>query len=435
MRPTPQDDEDDEMLSTDHSSDENDRHSSGGSSGGSRTSQDSLRSDKSESDDEHETRHQNSKKKKRDKLMILVGVGVILLLIAVAVVAVLLVGSKGQEVGVTASSSGSGRSGDLEGGQVALRPDREDSGGSGSKGEQQTTRNSPATDSTQSKTATAEKEEDSRDVSAQTNTDRKAEPTSPPSKPDDKQKEDKPKDKPKDKPAESNSNDNKPKPKPMKGGKKGVGYNSADFTKQLDIAWGYNWAPQSDLLADGVEFVPMLWDHKADGWQDKARKAIEIGATAILGFNEPDLPEQAHMTVDEAVDSWRKEIEPLGKQFKDVKLISPAVTNGVGTPDKPMGIEWLKQFLEQCTDCRIDAVALHWYDQATNTAYFFKHFEEAHKVLGKPLWITEYMGLGSPEQQGDFLKTVVPWLEQQSFVERHAAFGESSNRARGEPSP
>lgn len=40
------------------------------------------------------------------------------------------------------------------------------------------------------------------------------------------------------------------------------------------------------------------------------------------------------------------------------KLVGPAVTNGGG-------VEWLQQFLGNCTGCTIDAVAMHWYDTAT----------------------------------------------------------------------
>lgn len=31
-----------------------------------------------------------------------------------------------------------------------------------------------------------------------------------------------------------------------------------------------------------------------------------------------------------------------------------------------MGVAWLKAFLRECTGCRVDAVAMHWYDSATN---------------------------------------------------------------------
>jgi hypothetical protein len=32
---------------------------------------------------------------------------------------------------------------------------------------------------------------------------------------------------------------------------------------------------------------------------------------------------------------------------------------------------------------------LHWYDTASDTAYFKSYFEESYKTLQKPIWITE----------------------------------------------
>ena len=49
-------------------------------------------------------------------------------------------------------------------------------------------------------------------------------------------------------------------------------------------------------------------------------------------------------------------MEPLRKYGGKVKIISPAVTNGVGD----MGITNLKRFLDGCNGCQIDAVACHW---------------------------------------------------------------------------
>lgn len=43
------------------------------------------------------------------------------------------------------------------------------------------------------------------------------------------------------------------------------------------------------------------------------------------------------------------------------KLISPAITNG----GAPMGVAWMKDFLQACSGCHIDGIAMHWYDSAT----------------------------------------------------------------------
>lgn len=43
---------------------------------------------------------------------------------------------------------------------------------------------------------------------------------------------------------------------------------------------------------------------------------------------------------------------------------------------------------------------------------------------GYPIWITEFAGSGTTEQQQSFFKYVLPWMETQNFIERYAGFGE-----------
>lgn len=77
----------------------------------------------------------------------------------------------------------------------------------------------------------------------------------------------------------------------------------------------------------------------------------------IYRFNEPDLAEQANLSPSAAASIWSSAMEPLAT--KNVKLVSPAVSNGVKTADgKPMGVPWLLEFFDACKDCTIDAVAL-----------------------------------------------------------------------------
>ncbi|GAA5892382.1 glycoside hydrolase family protein [Sporobolomyces salmoneus] len=206
--------------------------------------------------------------------------------------------------------------------------------------------------------------------------------------------------------------------------RKGVGYNKAPLTQQLDICWAYNWDSTGGGLKDGVMYVPMLWGtKKLEGWEAAADKAIQQGATHILGFNEPDLAEQANLSPSEAASIWSSAMQPLAT--KNVKLVSPAVSNGVLTDDgKPMGVPWLKEFFDECTGCTIDAVALHWYDSASNLEYFKKYLEEAHTDLSKPIWLTEFMGTGSAKDQVSFISAAVEWLEDQDYIEAYAAFGD-----------
>jgi hypothetical protein len=80
-------------------------------------------------------------------------------------------------------------------------------------------------------------------------------------------------------------------------------------------------------------------------------------------FNEPDHAQQAHMSPAVAAAEWKKYIQPYAGK---VQLVSPAVTNGPA----PMGIAWLDNFFKACQGCRVDAVAIHIYDSATNIQYF-----------------------------------------------------------------
>jgi len=40
----------------------------------------------------------------------------------------------------------------------------------------------------------------------------------------------------------------------------------------------------------------------------------------------------------------------------------------------------------------------------------------------RPVWITEFAGSGTIDEQNTFLETVLPWLDAQPYVERYAYF-------------
>ena len=109
-----------------------------------------------------------------------------------------------------------------------------------------------------------------------------------------------------------------------------------------------------------------------------------------------------------------------------VKLGSPAVTNG----GAPMGLTWLSSFLDACTDgCKVDFAAVHWYDSYSNVAYFKQHLQDAHEQTGLPVWLTEFGTIdGNDEQIAGFLAEVLPWMDEQSWIERYAYFMASDGK-------
>lgn len=215
-------------------------------------------------------------------------------------------------------------------------------------------------------------------------------------------------------------------------GKRGLAYNNATLAAEFlpynsKISWGYNWANHSSGLSSSFNYVPMLWGNYSsltDGWDSAVTSALASGSTHLLSFNEPDESSQSNLTVAEATILYKTYLQPHASK---AKLGSPAVTNGGGS----MGLTWLSNFMRACATCTIDFVAIHWYVVYSDFAhlidmvnYIKYQITTAHTDTGKPVWITEFGFLDSPtnDQVNSFLTAVLPWLDNQTFVERYSFF-------------
>lgn len=174
----------------------------------------------------------------------------------------------------------------------------------------------------------------------------------------------------------------------------------------------------------------MLWGTKQSTielWNQNADKDILASggrhSTHFLGFNEPDLDSQANLSPQEAADAWLKYLEPYAGK---VKLGSPAVTNG---QKAGKGLNWLSKFLDACHDCTVDFIAIHWYGHAgggggnEGLQKFKDHIAKAREIAkGRPVWITEFQPQGDQTEQANFLKKILPWLDDKgkSGVDRYA---------------
>lgn len=203
--------------------------------------------------------------------------------------------------------------------------------------------------------------------------------------------------------------------------KRGIAYNDiaklSAFTSSSKVSWAYNWGSSTPAIPNNVEFVPMLWGtgSHAAGWKENADKAIASGSTHLLAFNEPDLGQQSSLSVGDAAAGYQNLMQPYAGK---VKLGSPAVTNG----GSPMGLTYLQNFITACSGCTIDFIAIHWYNGGS--ADDFKNYVTKAHIAGggRPVWITEFEGPGDAQQQQKFLKEVLPWLDNQDYVERYAYF-------------
>ncbi|KAN0110307.1 glycoside hydrolase family 128 protein [Hyaloscypha variabilis] len=205
--------------------------------------------------------------------------------------------------------------------------------------------------------------------------------------------------------------------------KRGLAYNDVSllsgFESSKSISWAYDWGSSSDgTIPSAFEFVPLLWGLASSftsGWNAAATAAIAAGSTHLMCFNEPDLSSQSNISPADAAAGFLQYMQPFAGK---AQLGAPAVTNG----GSPMGLTWLGNFLDACTDCQIDFVCIHWYNGGDADA-FMDYVDQAYTAGGnRPLWITEFQGEGDATAQNSFLETVIPQLDASPKVARYAYF-------------
>jgi len=200
--------------------------------------------------------------------------------------------------------------------------------------------------------------------------------------------------------------------------KKGI---AGDIEANLNIEWLYNWNISRNSPLDW-EYVPIRqnrwWPSLDQDW--KAR-----GATHLLGYNEPDRPDQANMSVSDAIATWPTLLAT------GLRVGAPAVSDG--------GLSWLYDFIAQAdaAGLRVDFVPVHYYrcygnpDDPTGTAnQFYNFLKGVYDVVKRPLWVTEWnnganwTSCADPtfEQQRAAIAAMIQMLDNTPFVERYAAF-------------
>ncbi|KAL2012049.1 hypothetical protein VTN00DRAFT_4767 [Thermoascus crustaceus] len=210
-------------------------------------------------------------------------------------------------------------------------------------------------------------------------------------------------------------------------GKKGAAYNDISLVSLLTgagggVTWAYNWdSKPGGTLPPGVEYVPMLWGSRSfDGWDDAVNTALSSGSKYLLGFNEPDNAQQAMMSPQDAAMSFKQYMTPYADR---AKLVSPAITNSQNPGE---GLDWMRSFLQACTDCQQSVMAVHWYGGTNGAEDFKQHIQQCIDLANQngmnEVWVTEFAATGDPMGQAQFLRDVIPWLESQPAVGRYAYF-------------
>lgn len=192
------------------------------------------------------------------------------------------------------------------------------------------------------------------------------------------------------------------------------------------ISWAYNWGASltddrcTEFAKYDIDFCPMAWNADPNSIdQIRAYVSQHPECKYLLGYNEPNLTDQANMTPAEAAEHW-PQVEALADEL-GLKLIAPAMNYGTlsGYSDP---IVWLDEFFNLIggTD-KIDGIAIHWYSEDGGQS--IKGYVERFKKYGKPIWVTEFCGTGKTEDtQSLYMSTTVGYLEADPDVFRYAWF-------------
>ena len=200
--------------------------------------------------------------------------------------------------------------------------------------------------------------------------------------------------------------------------KKGIG---GGIWQKLDVGWFYDWNIGTQSSLD-LEYVAIRqkrwWPSLQQDWKDR-------GVTHLLGYNEPDRPDQAKMNVGDAIYSWP---DLLGT---GLRLGAPATSDG--------GLGWLYEFIDKAdaAGLRVDFVPVHYY-RATNDPgdakgaadQFYQFLKGIHDRVKRPIWITEWNNganwTSAPDpnekQQKAAIAAMIKMLDETPFVERYAPF-------------
>lgn len=209
------------------------------------------------------------------------------------------------------------------------------------------------------------------------------------------------------------------------------------IVQRLRPYWNYGWsAVRSTLQPDDIEWVPMIWGgHNANAVQQRIDTYvvphIKSGTVKrILGYNEPDSPNQSNMTVERALEIWPS------LASTNASLISPSCA----VPASAWMISFMTTAASTCQ--RVDWLAVHWYGSA-NFIPFRNTIRNYYYMYGKkPILLTEFAvadyttttlaGNGNTREEVlAFMKLALPWLESRSWIVGYAWFPFSTNDIKG----
>lgn len=194
------------------------------------------------------------------------------------------------------------------------------------------------------------------------------------------------------------------------------------------VAWSYDWSHNypsysAQLDANDMVFLPMVWNAGIN--RDAILKYAKDHPDAkyLLGYNEPNLTDQANMTPAQAAAVWPS-LKAVAQEA-GLKLISPALNYGT-LPGYSDPEKWMDEFLA-CDGVSLDdfdAIALHCYMPNTPGMRAMIHKFDKY---GKPIFMTEFCHANNiitndVPTQISFMSDILNMLESDAAVGGYSWF-------------
>lgn len=194
---------------------------------------------------------------------------------------------------------------------------------------------------------------------------------------------------------------------------------------KINSTWYYDWNIGGAAAAN-YDYAIIRQNGGWPSWTDLNNKK---NVNHLLGFNEPDRPDQANMTVDQAFSQWPDMMK------SGLRIGSPA-------PASPHN-SWITDFLAKCDQLnyRVDFVAIHCYWGGLTPQQWYSQLKSIYDRVKRPLWITEWNNganwtteswptdpQAQFEKQYNDMKGILQVLDTTSFVERYAIYDWVENK-------
>ncbi len=202
--------------------------------------------------------------------------------------------------------------------------------------------------------------------------------------------------------------------------KKGWAGWNANEIGMSNSTWYYDWNIGGNTNVN-TEYVAIRQKGDWPSWSSINNKQ---NISHLMGFNEPDRPDQANMSFDDALRQWPNFMH------SGLRLGSPATSDAFN--------QWsLFNFIDQCDarNYRVDFVVVHCYWGGKSPQNWYNDLKYIHERTGRPIWIKEWNNGANwtneywppsmeekLEKQLKELKAIINVLDTASFIERYSIY-------------